>query len=381
MTTEQNHEAGQEGKSHEGMSHEEMSHEGIVSEGIVSEGIVARFMLTAAAFIVIIAGLKAAESVLVPFLLSVFIAVICAPPLAWLTQRKVPGGIAVLIVVVGILGAGILVAGLVGTSLHGFSEQVPEYQQRLQLIVANFATRLSGYGIDVPDEIWKTTFDPGIAMKLAAQTLASLGNVMTNGFLILLTVVFILAEMSVFKDKLLAISGEQDTTEATLDRFITNINQYMALKTLISLLTGGIVYLWLLFFGLDYALLWAVLAFFLNFVPTLGSILAAIPAVLLALVQLGVGDAVIIALGYVAVNTIVGNILEPRFMGKGLNLSALVVFLSLVFWGWVLGPVGMLLSVPLTMGVKVGLELREETHWIGVLLGSDVPERKAAPNV
>ncbi|MEJ2419651.1 MAG: AI-2E family transporter [Exilibacterium sp.] len=108
----------------------------------------------------------------------------------------------------------------------------------------------------------------------------------------------------------------------------------------------------------------------LNFVPTLGSILAAIPPLLLALIQLGTGSALLTVLGYVVINVSIGNVLEPRIMGRGLNLSALVVLLSLVFWGWVLGPVGMLLSIPLTMTVKIAMESHEETRWIGVMLGS-----------
>jgi AI-2 transport protein TqsA len=116
--------------------------------------------------------------------------------------------------------------------------------------------------------------------------------------------------------------------------------------------------------------LWGLLAFLLNFIPTFGSILAAVPPVLLAVVQLGVGEAFMVAIFYVAVNVIVGSVLEPRFMGKGLDLSSLVVFLSLVFWGWILGPVGMLLSVPLTIMVKIALENSEDTHWIGVMLGA-----------
>ncbi|MEC8428670.1 MAG: AI-2E family transporter, partial [Pseudomonadota bacterium] len=145
---------------------------------------------------------------------------------------------------------------------------------------------------------------------------------------------------------------------------------------------GVLVLLWLLFLGVDYPVLWAMLAFMLNFVPNLGSILAAIPAVLLALVQLGPFEAIWVAVGYVVVNTVVGNVLEPRIMGRGLDLSTLVVFVSLVFWGWVLGPVGMLLSVPLTMTVKIALENFKDTEWIAVMLGSgkglEVPAQEKA---
>ena len=112
------------------------------------------------------------------------------------------------------------------------------------------------------------------------------------------------------------------------------------------------------------------MAFLLNFVPTVGSFIAAVPAVLLAAVQLGLFSAGLTLSGFVVVNLVMGNMLEPRWMGKGLNLSPLVVFVSLVLWGWVLGPVGMLLSIPLTIMIKIALENQEETRWIGVLLGS-----------
>jgi predicted PurR-regulated permease PerM len=146
------------------------------------------------------------------------------------------------------------------------------------------------------------------------------------------------------------------------------VNRYFALKTVFSLITGITVWLWLAVLGVDFAATWGMIAFFLNFVPNIGSIIAAIPAVLLALIQLGVPSALLACLGYALVNIVVGNILEPKFMGRGLGLSTLVVFISLVFWGWVLGPIGMLLSIPLTMIVKIALATDEDTRWISTLL-------------
>jgi AI-2 transport protein TqsA len=124
---------------------------------------------------------------------------------------------------------------------------------------------------------------------------------------------------------------------------------------------------------IDYPLLWGLLVFLLNYVPNIGSIIAALPAILQALIQFGPGRALGVATGYLVINMLIGNFIEPRFMGKGLGLSTLVVFLSLIFWGWVLGPVGMLLSVVLTVTVKIGLESREDTRWMAILLGSGVP--------
>ncbi len=151
--------------------------------------------------------------------------------------------------------------------------------------------------------------------------------------------------------------------------FVEKLRSYMSLKTIFSMITGIIIGIAMWLIGVDYPVLWGVLAFMLNFVPNIGSIIAAVPAVMLTIVQLGVGPAMLVATVYVAVNVVIGSIIEPKYMGKGLGLSALVVFVSLVFWGWILGPVGMLLSVPLTITVKLALDSKAETEWLGHLLG------------
>ena len=144
-------------------------------------------------------------------------------------------------------------------------------------------------------------------------------------------------------------------------------------------MTGIAVTIGLMLLGLDYFLLWGLLAFLLNYVPNIGSIIAAIPAVLLAVVQLGMFKALLVAAIYLAVNIIMGNAVEPKLMGHKLGLSSLVVFLSLVFWGWILGPIGMLLSVPLTMIVKIALEVNDSTRWLAILLSSDASVPQKAP--
>lgn len=339
---------------------------------MVSKGSpIARFILVAAAFVVVVAGMKSAEALLVPFLLSLFIVVIFSPPLSWLKKRGVPSGLALVLVVALVVGFGLIVGAIVGASVSEFRGDLPHYQERLQGISQQGKAYLDKLGIALPEDQWRDTFDPGIAFSFVGNMLASLGNVMTNAFLILLLVIFMLAEEVRFADKMMF--AKQDKAQSSLkalEKFTDSINQYMALKAGLSLLTGLLVLVWLLFLGVDYPVLWAMLAFMLNFVPNLGSILAAIPAVLLALVQLGPLDALWVALGYVVVNTVVGNVLEPRIMGRGLDLSTLIVFISLVFWGWVLGPVGMLLSVPLTMTVKIALENFPDTQWIAVMLSS-----------
>jgi predicted PurR-regulated permease PerM len=187
-------------------------------------------------------------------------------------------------------------------------------------------------------------------------------------------VVFILLEASTFREKLRAALGQTDDTYRELQNFLGNINRYMVIKTWISVATGVLTTAWLAVLGVDFPILLGFLAFLFNYVPNIGAFIAAVPAVLLALIGLGSSAAMLVAGGLIAIHIVIGNILEPRYMGKGLGLSTLVVFLSLVFWGWVLGPVGMLLSVPLTMTIKIWLASHPQTAWLDTLLGEQAEE-------
>ncbi|MCA9057811.1 MAG: AI-2E family transporter [Planctomycetaceae bacterium] len=213
-------------------------------------------------------------------------------------------------------------------------------------------------------------FDPGTAISLAAVLLGSVGDLLSNLLLILLTIVFILLEASTFPQKLIQAFGREHGTLQRYEHIIANVRRYIAMKTWISLLTGVLIAGWLAIFQVPHAALWGLLAFLLNFIPNIGSIIAAVPALLIAWLDVGLLPCAACAVGYVVVNVGIGNFLEPRVIRRGMGLSALVVFCSMVFWGWVLGPVGMLLSVPLTMGVRVALEGFEDTRWLGTLLGN-----------
>jgi AI-2 transport protein TqsA len=330
-----------------------------------------RLMLIAAAFVIVVAGMQAAKDVLVPFLLSIFVAVIAAPPLFWLTGKGMPKAAAMLLVISGIITTVIAIAVMVGSSVENFSRALPGYQSRLQGEITGLIEWLRSVGFDYASVQFLDYFDPALVMQLVANTLSGFGNVLTNSFLILLTVVFILFEASSFPSKLRQISDNPDATFSRFVQFADNLKKYMAIKVAASSLTGVLIAALMWLIGLDFPLLWGMLAFLLNFVPNIGSIIAAVPAVLLASIQLGGWAALLTASAFICVNMLVGNIIEPRFMGRGLGLSTLVVFLSLVFWGWILGPVGMLLSVPLTITSKIAFESHPQTRWIAVLLGPE----------
>ncbi len=331
----------------------------------------ARVLIILASFVIVVAGIKSAESLMVTFLLSGFFAIICAPPFLIMQHRGVPAWLSLLLVVLFISAIQILFFTLVASSVADFTQELPVYQQRLQTLFSGFVTYLSGWGVDLPDAAIREHFNPALILKLAANALGGLGSVLSNSFMIILTVIFMLFEGASLPAKLEMAFGKDSPHLPHFKHFVDTVKKYMTIKTTISLLTGGMIYLWLLVVGVDYALLWGVLAFLLNFVPNIGSIIAAVPAVLMALIQLGPWSALFTGIGYLLANTVIGNVIEPRFMGKGLGLSTLVVFLSLVFWGWILGPVGMLLSVPLTMLLKIALESSEDTRWLAVLMGSE----------
>jgi AI-2 transport protein TqsA len=330
-----------------------------------------RFLLTAAAFVIVVAGMRAAEPILLPLIVASFLAIISTSPVFWLRQKGIPAPLAVLFVVLGVLGVGFVFILIIGTSLGDFSEAIPRYQARLTQEIVPIIQWIQELGFQLDKEILLKSIDPGASMRLVANMLSGLGGILTNSFLILLTVIFILLEASSFQQKVGAAFGDPKGTLSQAKRITNAINNYLAIKTLVSLGTGVVVAIWVWALGIDFPVIWGLLAFLLNFIPNLGSIIAAVPPVLLGYIQFGIGRALLVAAGFGVVNLVFGNVLEPKLMGRKLGLSTLVVFLSLVFWGWVWGPVGMLLSVPMTMAVKIALGSSPSTHWISILLDSE----------
>ena len=335
---------------------------------------ISRFFIVFAAVVIVLTAVKSAAVIVVPFLLSLFLAVIFSPLFTWLNARGLPQGVSLLavmllfVVLVGALGM------MIGSSVQDFSANLPLYELKLEAYISDLRGMLNEWGIVLPDADGAPLFDPKAAMQYAAALLKNIGSMLADGFVILFTVIFILLEAGQFRSKIDLINGSKEGF-AHFEEVIEKIKHYMALKAVISAFTGIVVTVLLMFVGVDYPILWGVIAFLFNFIPNIGSIIAAVPAVLLALIQLGSVSALIVAVIYVAVNVVIGSVVEPKVMGRGLGLSTLVVFLSLIFWGWLLGPVGMLLSIPLTIMAKIAMQSQENTRWVAVLLGT-VEEKK-----
>lgn len=325
-----------------------------------------------AAVIVVIYGLQMAKALLVPFLIAAFLALISVRPMLWLQQKRVPGFLAAMIIVSTIMLILAMVGAILGSSIADFTAALPAYQARLDVIVQGVLNFVAEHidGVKSMQNIGDM-IDPGWAMRLVASILNSLKDVLTNAFLIIFTMIFMLLEVSSVGTKVKAAFGRSADSLEGPRAFLQNLGRYLGIKTIVSLATGVCAGTLTWSLGLDFPLLWAMLAFLLNYVPTIGSIIAAVPAVLLALVQLGPGAAGATAIGFAAINVVFGNIIEPRLMGYGVGISPLVIFVGLVFWGFIFGPVGMLLSVPLTMTLKLSLESDERTRWIAILIGSE----------
>ncbi len=327
-----------------------------------------KFWVISASFVVVIAGLKEAASIINPLLLALLIASICYAPFTWLQKKKVPDMIAILIVMVGIMAITFLIVAMLGTSVSGFAEKVPFYEQKFQAYWSDINQWLVANDFIGEDMRLQDKINPGGIISIAGGVFTGFSNLLSNSFLIIFIVIFMLLDLSSMLKKVSLVNTK---SLSKIEDIIQKQNQYFSTKTIVSLLTGILVSIALAIIGVDFPLLWGALAFILNFIPNIGSIIAAIPASLLALVQLGPLSMLFCIITYLVVNTVMGNIIEPAMVGKTVGLSPLIVFLSLIFWGWVLGIVGMLLATPLTILIKIIFDSMDSTKHIGLMMGND----------
>ncbi|MCG6658764.1 AI-2E family transporter [Halomonas campisalis] len=327
--------------------------------------------LALAALVVIIAGLKAGASLVVPLLLAVFIAVVCTAPVQWLNRLGLSLRLAVWLTLVVIGAILLLLALLLVNSFGTFVEALPGIEERLNDLYLDLLQKLAGLGLAIDTGRVAEMLDIEVVQTWVPKVIGELGNLVMQSVIVGLLVVFMLFETLNIRDKLTRVLANPAPSLRRFNEFSRTLKRYLAVKTLISLVTGLLVWVACRLVGVDFPLLWAVLAFALNFIPNIGSAIAAIPPVLLLLVSQegGVLQALVLASAYLVINFVLGNLVEPKVMGRALGLSTLVAFLSLVVWGWVLGVVGMLLSVVLTMTLKIALDSHPQTRWIAHLLG------------
>jgi len=329
-----------------------------------------RNILFITAIIIIIAGVMAAKAIILPILLALFLSIICIHPILFLEKRKIPYGVGMLIVLAGLGIVFIILGGIIGNSLSGFLNDLPLYEDKLQQMVVDIINTLNGYGANINAQQLIDLIDPGKILSFTALAAGEIGKILSDSFLVMFIMIFMLLETKSFILKTELIEKVFGNSLAYLNRIGVSIRHYLSIKTFISIITGILIWVWLYLIGVQYAVLWGLIAFMLNYIPNIGSLLAAIPTLLFSFVQLGFEGMIWTGICYLVVNTVMGSIVEPKVMGKGLGLSILVVFLSLIIWGFILGPVGMFLSIPLTITIKIMLEENKRTKWMAVLLGT-----------
>lgn len=324
-----------------------------------------------AALFIILAGMMFASSFITTLLLALFVSIILSQPIFWLQRKKVPQGLAIAIVFILVTSIFLGFGEIIAASLSSFSENQELYEKNLSEMGNSTLNFLDEKGIVIPTEKITNLYEPSKIMSITAGFLGQLGGLMGDSLTIFFLALFLLLELDTIPVKTRAIMKGNVQSLAYFGTIGDSIRHYLSIKTVTSLMTGAFIWIGLALIGLDYAIIWALIAFLLNYIPNIGSIIAAIPAVAFSLLQLGFGGAAWTIVIFVLVNMIIGNAVEPKMMGKGLGLSTFVVFLSLLFWGFILGAVGMFLSIPITMAIKIMLEQNPKTKWMAIVLGTD----------
>ena len=340
----------------------------------------AKVLFGLACVVVIVYGLKYAAPILLPSALALFLSILSLPIMVWLRKHRVPTASAIIIPVILNVAVVVLVILVASQSVAQLQRELPTYLNTWMQLQASWIEALETRTDLVLDNyLTMELINPGAVIGIARDTVGRIAQILSMTFLVFLIMAFMLSEATVFPEKFHYLTGDSSPEEDRLAKVVTEVQTYLGIKTAISLATGVLLGGWAYLMGLDFPVLLGLIAFLLNYVPTVGSIIAAIPAVLLSVILVGtVGHAVFVAMGYVVVNTVFGNIIEPSLMGRRLGLSTLVVILSLLFWGWAWGPLGALLSVPLTVITKIWLENTTDLRWIAILLDKSPPRTAAA---
>jgi len=336
-----------------------------------------RLLLVAASLVVIAFGMQQAKAVITPILLALVLSILFVPIQRGLQSRGVPAWLSLLIVMLIVLAVVSVLISMTVVSVTSFINRIPEYSSQLQRIVDGVILMADSLPLDLDNLLNLEMFDVTQVMNLAGSLLGGLLDAFSNWFFIFLLVAFMMADFARMPQKLQSLVL-QDTQIQALADLLRDIRRYVSITTQTGLLTGVLNAFLLLLLGVDFAVLWGVLGFLMNYIPNLGIVLSIIPPALLALLEFGWSQMLIVIIGFVVINIFIENILKPRVLGEDLNISPLFVIISLVAWGYVLGPAGTILAVPLTLiATKLILENSEETRWMAVLMSANPPPIEA----
>ena len=340
-----------------------------------------QMVVTLACLIVVLAGMKAAAGILIPLAYAFFLAVLSFPLLRWLTRHRVPGPVALAVTLLMNLGvlAGLITLGV--SLLISFNADLPRYLRGLQRYLNDLANWLELHGVVGVKAVIDGLFDWNNIIGYVTQqdVMTRLGSMVGNTFgtlatifagfiMVLIVMMFVLMEAPGTRTRMSTVRLAGGPDFSGLIRSASDIQKYLGVKTFISVLTGLFAGVWCYFLDLQYPLLWAIVAFLFNYIPAVGSTVACVPPIVEALVQHGTSGAIWVAIGYGGINFCLDNFIQPTLLGRRFGISSLVIILSVIFWGWLWGPLGMFLAVPLTMVFKVLLDNSEEFRWISIAM-------------
>lgn len=309
-----------------------------------------RLLLAGACIVIIVAGLKAIAPILSAFLIGLLLAMIFAPVMLWLVRRRVPRGVALLLVLVLVFLVGALITYMLAGSLTELKDRIPQYQDKLVQLRDDGARVLERFNVD--STVLNEIIVPGKAVGPVAHAVGTVLSELGHGLFILLITAFLLLEVTMLMEK---VHEGGRSPRNPLVRFVEmseDVQKFMGINALVGFI-GCIFYAILLrFMGVPFVPTWVVLYFFLGFIPAIGGVLAVAPVVLLIVLDQSFQRAIVFLVVFVVINFIIGDLLKPRLLEGGFEISIVAVFFSLVFWHFVLGPVGVVLAVPLTITVK-----------------------------
>ena len=337
-------------------------------------------LLGLASLVLIVAGLRAVSDLMSPILLSLFVAMVTTPLMQWLKARGLPDWLAYTLVLLGVIVSGLVLILFLAASLAQLSAELPTYRNLIDQQLTEFVQWLDSRGIqgqDIKDLEW---FQPGrIFQALLYFVSALLGTVSNVGFTLLIFI-YMLASAPNFSGRLHHGLATDPPMLARFRSFSSSISTYLLIKSWLGALTALLQIVLMGLLGINFAILWGVFSFLFNFIPNVGFYISLIPPTLIALLTLGWAKALIFAVGYTLINNFFDIAIAPRYLGKGLDLSTIVTFLAVVFWAWILGPIGAFLALPLTVMVKtLLLEPFPETQLLAQLMGSGSPNESLAP--
>ncbi len=315
-----------------------------------------------------------AAPVLVPILFAFFLVALALPVFQWLQRRGLKRGLALFLLVALLLVSGLGLLFLALISVASLQSGMAAYSSELSTKMAELSAALASSGVDLSSVSEQLA---ALSAAVLAGFLSALVTIITTGMTSLVIVAFFLLESERFLNIIRTGVIKDRPMLSQLPAVGQTAVTYFTIRARLNLITGAGVTLICLLLGVDYPLLWGVVAFFLSFVPYIGLVIAMIPPTLLALVEFGWVQALIVVVGVTLINLLIENVLEPGYTGKRLSLSPTIVFLSVFFWSWLLGPVGALLSMPITVLLLLVFKNSESTLWLAKIIGKEdaLPEK------